>query len=162
MTIVATLMFDKCVGRDTDAVLRVRATRTGGGGGGDAQFERRMGAVEGNVANVVSPKGRNRVAAGKENNLSPAFCRLMAAPPVAPKPAPRAIWTEPMIPETATLGSRPVAVSGPSKEPFDAFEDVPEWIPAAARKRRAPDDNDGGWGGCDDADEDLSLSLIHI
>ena len=35
VTIVATLMFDKCVGRDADAVLRVRATRTGGGGGGD-------------------------------------------------------------------------------------------------------------------------------
>ena len=135
MTIVATLMFDKCVGRDTDAVLRVRATRTeGGGGGGDAQFERRMGAVEGNVANVVSPAGRHRVRAGKGNNLSPAFCRLMAAPPVAPKPAPRAIWTEPTIPETATLGSRPVAVSGPSNQPFDAFEDVPEWIPAAAKK----------------------------
>jgi ATP-dependent DNA helicase HFM1/MER3 len=149
VTIVATLMFDKCVGRDADAVLRVRAAGFVGGGG--TPIGRRVGAIGGNAANVVSPSGRHRVAAGKENNLSPAFCRLMAAPPAAPKPVPRAIWTEPLISETATLGVGSGRSHAPP--PFDAFEDVTEWNPSGTL-RPAPVDADDGWGGSGDDDSD--------
>jgi ATP-dependent DNA helicase HFM1/MER3 len=148
VTIVATLMFDKCVGRDADAVLRVRAAGFVGGGG--TPIGRRVGAIGGNAANVVSPSGRHRVAAGKENNLSPAFCRLMAAPPAAPKPVPRAIWTEPLISETATLGVGPGRSHAPP--PVDAFEDVTEWNPSGTL-RPAPVDADDGWGGSGDDDD---------
>ena len=147
VTIVATLMFDKCVGRDADAVLRVRAAGFVGGGG--TPIGRRVGAIGGNAANVVSPSGRHRVAAGKENNLSPAFCRLMAAPPAAPKPVPRAIWTEPLISETATLGVGSGRSHAPP--PVDAFEDVTEWNPSGTL-RPAPVDADDGWGGSGDDD----------
>ena len=148
VTIVATLMFDKCVGRDADAVLRVRAAGFVGGGG--TPIGRRVGAIGGNAANVVSPSGRHRVAAGKENNLSPAFCRLMAAPPAAPKPVPRAIWTEPLISETATLGVGSGRSHAPP--PVDAFEDVTEWNPSGTL-RPAPVDADDGWGGSGDDDD---------
>ena len=73
VTIVATLMFDKCVGRDADAVLRVRAAGFVGGGG--TPIGRRVGAIGGNAANVVSPSGR---AAGPGN-----FRRIGPSPPGA-------------------------------------------------------------------------------